>query len=123
MEIVLSEGYVRVCEGDIEYHIYPGGKVVATKISAKGSVKIDTVTARGTTYKVTEIADGACKGNAQIKSLTIGNSVTGIGNEAFSGCRKLKKVTISANKNLSLGKNAFKKINKKATIKVKRCKG
>ena len=121
--VAVSEGYIKVNEGSVEYLIYPGVKVIACKISAAGSVKIDAVTVNGTTYKVTEIADGACKGNGKIKSLTIGDGVTRIGNEAFSGCRKLKKVTISANKNLSLGKNAFKKIYKKAVIKVKGVKG
>ena len=123
VNIVMSEGYVRVCEGGNEYHIYPNGRVVAVKIAATGSVKIDTVTARGGKYPITEIADGACKGDLMIKSLTISNSVNVIGAEAFSGCKKLKKVTIEANSQLRVGERAFYKIHKKATIKVKGLKG
>ena len=43
--------------------------------------------------------------------------------DALKDCKKLKKVTIKANKNLKIGKSAFKKINKGATIKIKGVKG
>lgn len=46
-----------------------------------------------------------------------------IGRDAFKGCKKLKKITIKANKSLKIGKGAFKKIGKKATIKITGVKG
>ena len=43
--------------------------------------------------------------------------VTAISKNAFKNCKKLKKVIIQQGK-LSIGKNAFKGINKKAAFKV-----
>ena len=45
-------------------------------------------------------------------------TVTSIAENAFKGCKKLKRVTIKAIKLKSIGKNAFKGIYKKATFKV-----
>ncbi len=44
--------------------------------------------------------------------------VTGIKAKAFKGCKKLKKITIKTKTLKTVGKNAFKGINKKARIKV-----
>lgn len=38
--------------------------------------------------------------------------------ECLCNCRKLKKVTIKSKKINTIGKNAFKNINKNATVKV-----
>ncbi len=65
----------------------------------------DTVTIKGTTYKVTAIADEAFKGNSKIKSFTSGANLTTIGTSAFENCKNLKTVTIG---------NSVKKINFKA---------
>ena len=100
-----------------------------------------TITVKGVTYKVTAIADNAFKGNKKLKKVTIPVGITAVGKNAFSGCTALKSVTIPADvttiganafkgdKNLKkiiiksaglkkVGKNAFKGIHKKATIKV-----
>lgn len=45
-------------------------------------------------------------GCSRLESVTIPNSVTSIGNEAFEGCRGLKSVTIP-NSVTSIGDNAF----------------
>lgn len=45
-----------------------------------------------------------------------------IGKNAFSGCGKLKTVTINSKKLKKVGANAFKGINKKATINVPKAK-
>ncbi|WP_081667890.1 BspA family leucine-rich repeat surface protein [Butyrivibrio sp. WCD2001] len=107
----------------IEYNTYSDGSAVATKITASGDVIIDKIEVDGFTYSVTEIAGGACKGNKKIKSLSIGTGVKKIGKKAFSGCKNLKKITINANTDLKIESGAFKKINRKAVIKVNGIKG
>ncbi|WP_049946041.1 BspA family leucine-rich repeat surface protein [Butyrivibrio sp. WCD2001] len=107
----------------IDYDIHPDGRVVVTKISVLENVAIDTVKAKGVRYPVTEIADGACKGNKNIQTIEIGSSVKSIGNSAFYGCKNLKKVTINANNNLHIGSHAFKKMSRKTVIQVKGIKG
>jgi uncharacterized protein YjdB len=85
----------------------------------KTSIKVpDTVNISGQIYKVTVIADKAFKNNSKLKSVTIGKNITKIGKEAFSGCKKLSKIIIKSTKLKTVGKNAIKGINKKATIKV-----
>lgn len=132
-------------------------KYVVTKAGAKGGtvtykknlktsksmvVIPSTVKIDGISYKVTAISKGAFKNN-KMKKVTIPSSVTTIGDEAFSGCKKLTSVTIPSNvkkigkkafykcdklksitiktkklKKNSIGSNAFKGIHKKAQIKV-----
>ncbi len=46
----------------------------------------------GEKYRVTEIADGAFLGNANINFVRLGEGVTRIGREAFSGCTSLLRV-------------------------------
>ena len=55
-----------------------------------------------------------------MKKITIGKNVASIGKQAFSGCKKLKKITIKSAKlkSSSIGKNAFKGTAKKLTFKV-----
>lgn len=80
---------------------------VATKKSSKEVKVPDKVIIAGKSYKVTKIEDGAFKGNATVSKITIPSSVTVIGAESFSGCKKLK--TVSVLKNVTqIGKNAFK---------------
>ena len=73
---------------------------------------------KGVTYKVTAVSDKAFKGNKKLTTVTIGSNVAKIGKEAFSSCKNLKKITVTAGKLKTIGKNAFKGINKKATIKT-----
>ena len=54
----------------------------------------------------------------KLKSVTIGKNVKKIGKEAFYNCKKIKRITIKSANLKSVGKNAIKGINKKATIKV-----
>ncbi len=96
--------------------------VTVTKFTdnkAKNLTIPSTVKANSVTYKVTAISDKAFKGNKKLTTVTIGSNVTKIGKEAFSGCKNLKKITVTAGKLKTIGKNAFKGINKKATITVK----
>lgn len=92
---------------------------VKPKSNKKTSFTIPaTIKISGKTYKVTEIASKAFKNNKKLKSVTIGKNVKQIGTETFSGCKKLKKITIKGTMLKSVGKNAIKGIDKKATIKV-----
>ncbi|MDO5155707.1 MAG: leucine-rich repeat domain-containing protein [Eubacteriales bacterium] len=90
---------------------------VASKKVKKAVVK-DTIKVSGLTYKVTEVSKNAFKGCKKLTSVTIGKNVTKIGANAFYGDKALKKVTIKSTKIKSIGKNAFKNIQKKATFKV-----
>ena len=94
------------------------GKAIVTKITGNGDAIIpETVLFQSKTYKVVEIADNACK-NQKIAKVTIPKNVTKIGKNAFNGCTKLKTITIKSTKLKSIGKDAFKKIHKKAVVKV-----
>ena len=80
----------------------------------------ETITVKGTKYKVTEIKDGAFKGNKKLKKIVIGKNIVKIGKEAFYGCTKLRSITVKTKKlkKNKVGKDAFKKIHKKAVAKV-----
>lgn len=75
-----------------------------------------TVIVDGITYKVTSIAPKALKGKKKVTKVVIGANVTKIGKEAFSGCKKLKNITIKSVKIKTVGANAIKNIHKKAKI-------
>lgn len=102
-----------------------------------------TVKIAGKTYQVTKIANNAFKNNSKVKtikiganiqtiganafnkctkltSITIPNKVTTIQKGAFANCKNLKSITIKTTKltKKSVGKNAFKGIPAKTTIKV-----
>ncbi|WP_081673612.1 BspA family leucine-rich repeat surface protein [Butyrivibrio sp. FC2001] len=107
----------------VTYTIGKNAKATVIKIDKVKKASLEKVTVQGVTYTVTDIAENACENNKKIKKLTIGSGVTSIGKSSFKGCKKLKKVTINANASLTIGKGAFKKINKDATIKVNGTKG
>lgn len=77
-----------------------------------------SVNIKGYTYKVTGIGDKAFDQCKNMKTLIIGSNVKKIGENAFLNCKKLKMIEIKSSKLKSVGKNALKGINKKATIKV-----
>ena len=85
---------------------------------AKAVIIPATVQIQGQTYKVTAIKTSAFKNNKRLTQVSIGNNVKTIGAKAFSGCSKLKRVTIKSKVLKIVGKNAFQKIQKKAVIKV-----
>lgn len=80
----------------------------------------DVVVLSGRSYKVTAIAPNAFKNNKKLKKITIGKNIKKIGENAFYGCKNLKSINVKTTKltKKTVGKNAFKKINKKAKIKV-----
>ncbi len=73
------------------------------------SAKIGTARCAGTTYKVTAIGNKAYKGNKRLKKLTVGKQVKTIGKKAFFNCKKLKSVKIKSTKLKKVGAKAFAK--------------
>lgn len=78
----------------------------------------DTVRILGIKFNVTAIGNNAFSGCKKVTSVTIGKKVTKIGTKAFYNCKKLKKISIKGSGLKSVGKNAFKGIYKKAVITV-----
>ncbi len=92
---------------------------VAPKSKKATSVKIaDTVVIGDSTYKVTSIAEGACKSMKNLKSVTIGSNVQIIGKNAFKSCKKLSKINVNAKSLKTIGKNAFSGIDSKCKITI-----
>lgn len=107
-------------------------KITVTKKTApkKGTV----VTVSGVKFKITN-ASTKGKGTVAVSGLKkkskksvvipaaitykgIKYKVTSIQAKAFSGCKKLKKITVKSKTITKVGKNAFKNIHKKCVIKV-----
>ncbi len=115
-QIILSCGEFKITQSSIDSKEVT---FVKAKNSKKTSVRIPaTIIVNGYTYKVTTIANKAFKNNKKLKSVTIGKNVRKIGKETFCNCKELKKITIKSNVLKSVGKNAIKGIDNKATIKV-----
>ena len=77
-----------------------------------------TVVINGVTYKVTKIADNAFSGCRKLKNVTIGENVTTIGDKAFYKCTSLVKITIPS-KVKKIGKSAFQNCKKLKNITIK----
>ena len=104
------------------YKVTGSNTVEYTKAgSNKAKVTIpSTVTYQGRKYQVTSIAVKAFRNNKKLKKVVIPSTVRKIGKQAFVNCKKLKNITIKANKLTakSIGSKAFKGISPKVTIKV-----
>lgn len=87
-------------------------KKAIKKAAVPASVKIN-----GFTYKVTEIGNKAFKGFAKLKKITLGKNITAIGKKAFYGCRKLSTVVVQGTKLKTIKSGAFKKTPAKMTVK------
>ena len=101
-----------------------GSPTVEYSAAAKGAKRTITipaqVTIKGVTYKVTSVGASACRNRAGITKVIIGKNVTKIGKRVFSGCKKLKKVTIKTTKltESTVGSNAFSGISSGVVVKV-----
>ncbi len=69
-------------------------------------------------YKITEIDGSVFANNNKLRKVTIGLNVTKIGEQAFYKAKNLKTIIVKSKKLKTVGKNAFKGINKKATFDV-----
>ncbi len=68
--------------------------------------------------KVTSIGNNAFSGCKKLKTVTIGANVTSIGNNAFKNCKALTKIVIPA-KVKTIGSSAFAGCSKLGTITIK----
>ncbi len=80
----------------------------------------DKVCIEGMDYRVTAIGKRAFSGCRRMKELTMGKEILSIGKDAMKGCKRLKSVTIYTTKlnKKRIGKDAFSGIHKKAKILV-----
>ena len=118
----LDVGYEEAVKGIM--YVVTGKDTVSVKGFDEASSKLvipATVAIEGYTYKVTDIAKNAFKGET-IKSATIGANVTTIGASAFYKCKSLKTITIKSTVIKKIGSKAFKNTNAKATVKVPKAK-
>lgn len=86
-----------------------------TSATIPATVKL-TENGKKVTYTVTGISNNAFAKCGKLKSVTIGKNVTTIGTNAFNGCSNLKKIKIKSTVLKQVGKNAVKGIHKKAVI-------
>ena len=93
--------------GDATYEVNGDNASVTDGSNYNGEVVLEaTVVINGQSYTITVIADDAFKGNQNITSVTIPNSVTSIGASAFEGCNKLSAINIGKAV-ASIGSRAF----------------
>jgi hypothetical protein len=115
----LAEGKAVKADNGETVKLNTDGKTVTlNKGKNKKTVKINTVTIDGVTYKVTAIAANAFKGMSKIQTVVVGNNVKTIGKLAFANCKNLKKVTMGKNVK-KIGAKAFKNDKKLAKVLIK----
>ena len=103
------------------YVVGKGQTVTLKKLTTKNEKDFtipESILVNGKAFKVTEIASGAFENHKKLKQVVIPRGVKKIGNSAFYNCKSLKTVTINTTGLKTVGKNAFKKIGKKASVQV-----
>lgn len=109
--------------GSLKYKVTDVKKKTVTVTGPKKktvkTVTIDkTVKIKGTFFKITQIGNNAFSKCKKLKKVTIGANVTKIGKKVFYKDTKLKSIVVKTKKLKSVGSQAFKSIYKKAKIKV-----
>ncbi len=112
-EVTVNGGVYKLNHEERTATFRKAAKKKATTLKVEASVK-----ANGKTYKVTAIADNACKGMSKLTKVTIGKNVVKIGKNAFSGCEKLKTIVIKTKllKAGTVGSNAFRGVHARSSI-------
>lgn len=72
--------------------------------------------------KLTDIGNSAFEKCGKLTKITLPSKLATLGSKVFYDCKKLKTITIKSTSVRTVGKNAFKNIYKKATIKVPKSK-
>ncbi|MBE5882035.1 MAG: leucine-rich repeat domain-containing protein [Lachnospiraceae bacterium] len=107
-----TKAYYKITKLGKEVTFVKPTKKTYTKVTVPKTVKYE-----GVTYKVTAIANNACKSNKKLKTVVIGDNVKTIGTKAFYGCTKLTKVTIGKNVT-TIGNSAFQSCNALKSITI-----
>ena len=122
---VTSIGYYAFsgCSGLASISVENGNTVYDSRDNCNAIIKTATNTliagCKNTTIpnSVTSIGEFAFSGCSGLTSVTIGNSVTSIGKYAFSGCSSLTSVTIP-NSVTSIGDYAFRKCSRLTSVTI-----
>lgn len=105
------------------YNCWEDGTAQYTKCTTKSRTSLsipDWVKIGGRTYTVISMEDSCIQKNTKVKAVTIGRNVAEIGDNAFYGCKQLKKIKIKSEKVEYIGDDAFRGISAKAVIYVPR---
>lgn len=94
-----------------------GGESNIKSLNVPAAVEI-----QGVMCQVTEISSKAFQNCKNLKSAVIGENIAVIGKQAFSGCKKLNKVSFLGKKAPKLGKKAFKGTAKKVKVSAAKIK-
>ncbi len=117
----LSKGDTFVYKGTT-YKLLSDSRLSLTSVGNKNIKNITipgSISYNGSYYYVTEIGKKAFSGCKKLSKVTIqGNNFTKIREKAFYKCKKLKTVNISSSELKYVGKQAFKGTNKKIKVKI-----
>lgn len=106
--ITSNKDYKELFVDGIHYSIEDEtAKVTGALSEIENAIIPETYTKDGVTYPVVEIAYRAFGENANLKTVTIPNSIKSIGNSAFYNCSGLTSITIG-NSVTSIGSEAFR---------------
>ena len=81
-------------------------KTVSVQASDESKQEVEiqpSVTIEGEKYEVTAIAESAFENNTTIQKVTIPETISEIGENAFAGCRNLKEIRVFAEEPIKLG--------------------
>ena len=109
-KIVVS-GTTKTVVGKFAYKITSDTEATVVGVAKKTYTSLvipSTVTIGETTYKVTAIGAGAFKNCLKLRTVTVGENVTTIGENAFKGDNRLSTVKFSGSAVTTIGKNAFR---------------
>lgn len=105
------------------YAIWEDGSAHFTQCTSQNRISITipaTVKIGGHTYDVTVLEDGSIRNQKKVQAVTVGKNIAQIGDEAFYGCKRLKKIKITSEHLEYIGEDAFYGISAKAVVYVPR---
>lgn len=109
-----GETYKVLTENTVAY-VKPARK------SIKTAVVPSTISAKRRTFVVTSISSNAFSGCKKLRSISIGRNISSIGNRAFYSCKGVSKIIIPV-KVVKIGKHAFANCKKLKRIIIKSTK-
>lgn len=116
-----DQSTVKITVSGAVYKLYTDNRTaVLMEYENKKAEKVvlpDRVPYEGVRYMVVKIGPDAFKGMTKLKSVTVGKYVNTISHGAFSGCRRLEKVTLTTNRLVSVGRDAFLGVSKQIRIR------